>query len=440
MPEAFSDSGSQRVPDRWWTVFQDAQLNALVDRALESNFDLRAAWQRLREARAIVVRESASMLPDLEGLFNGEISGGEPRSEERLRLGLTSSYEVDLWGRIRSSVEADQYRANATRADYQAAALSLSAEVARAWYRLVEARGQLELLQEQIDANQKTLRLLRSRFANGQVRAVDVIRQRQLLESTREQKSVIRSRLQVLQHQLAVLLGRPPQTKVHSAREDLPDIPALPDTGIPAELVRRRPDVKSAYHRVQAADRELAASISNQYPRLNLTASLSTVSESASHLFEAWARSFSGDLTAPLLDAGRRAAEVDRTEARGKLRLLEYGQAVLSAFQEVEDALVQEKGQLDRIRSLERQVRLAEESSEQLRSEYYNGAADFIDVLTALTEEQQLRRDLLEARLLRLEYRIGLYRSLAGGFPIDRAEGSKASMFTGSVQSSTQGE
>ena len=440
MPEAFSNSGSLGVPDRWWTVFQDAQLNALVDRALESNFNLRTAWQRLREARAIVARESASMFPDLEGVSNGEVSGGESGSEERLRLGLASSYEVDLWGRIRSSVEAEQYRANATRADYQAAALTLSAEVALAWYRLVEARGQLELLQEQIDANQKTLRLLRSRFANGQVRAVDVIRQRQLLESTREQKSVIRSRLQVLQHQLAVLLGRPPQTEVPSAREDLPDIPAFPDTGIPAQLVRRRPDVKSAYHRLQAADRELAAAISNQYPRLNLTASLSTVSESASHLFEAWARSFSGDLTAPLLDAGRRAAEVDRTEARRKLRLLEYGQAVLSAFQEVEDALVQEKGQIDRIRSLERQVRLAEESSEQLRSEYYNGAADFIDVLTALTEEQQLRRDLLEARLLRLEYRIGLYRSLAGGFPIDRAEGSKASMFTGSVQSSTQGE
>jgi NodT family efflux transporter outer membrane factor (OMF) lipoprotein len=416
VPEAFSDSGSGRVPDRWWTVFEDQRLDALVERALGSNFDLKTAWQRLQEARAVVERESASLLPEVEGLVQGELSGGEPGSEERLRLGLSSSYELDLWGRIRSSIEAERFRAEAVRADYQTAALSLAAEVTLTWYRIAEARRQLDLLERQIATNETALRLLRARFAGGRVQAVDVLRQQRLLESTREQKLTVQSRLQVLKHQLAVLLGRAPQQGVDAASAGWPDIPQLPDTGLPVELVRRRPDIQSAYRRMQAADQELAAAVSNQYPRLNLTAALSTAEDGASRLFADWARSFSADLAAPLIDAGRRAAEVDRTEALKKQRLFEYGQAVLRAFQEVEDALIREKMAAQRIHSLEKQVRLAERALKRLHTEYFNGASDFLDVLTARTETQELRRSLLTARLQRLEERIGLYRSLAGGF------------------------
>jgi NodT family efflux transporter outer membrane factor (OMF) lipoprotein len=421
-PEAFSESGSGRVPDRWWTAFEDPRLHALVDRALESNFDLKTAWQRLQEARAVVERESASLLPDAEGLAQGELSGGGSGTEERLRLGLTSSYELDLWGRIRSSIEAERFRAEATREEYQAAALSLAAEVALTWFRIAEARDEQDLLERQAATNETALRLLRARFAGGQIRAVDILRQRRLVEATQEQQLTVESRLQVLRHQLAVLLGRPPQQGLDAVRPAWPDIPPLPDIGLPVELIRRRPDVRSAYRRVQAADRDLAAAISKQYPRLNLTAALSTAEEGASRLFADWARSFSADLTAPLIDAGRRAAEVDRTEALKKQRLFEYGQAVLRAFQEVEDALIREQKAAQRIHSLEIQVRLAERAHKRLRTEYFNGVADFLDVLTARTEVQELRRNLLSARLQRLEERIGLYRSLAGGFAAEGEE------------------
>ncbi len=421
IPETFSDSGTQSVPDRWWTAFGDTELNQLVNRALDENFDLKTAWNRLSAARAVVRRESASFYPDLEATASGEITRGERNGttspdDEELRLGLTSEYEVDLWGRIQSSVEAERYRARATLSDYRTAAISLSSEVTRTWYQLVEQHNQLNLINQQIETNRKVLKLLKSRFDRGQIRSADILRQRQLLESTREQRIQAESSMRVLEHRLAVLLGRTPQEGIGYEPDTMPVLPPLPHTGLPVDLLRRRPDVRGAYNRLKAADEELAAAISDQYPRLTLTASLSSSDDDARELFDDWARSFAGDLTAPLLDAGRRKAEADRARAVKKQRLYEYGQTILTSFQEVEDALIQEKKQLQRIRSLEQQIELAQRTIDRLRTQYLNGTGDFLDVLQALSEEQQLRRDLLSARLVHLERRIALYRALAGGF------------------------
>ncbi|MEF8788387.1 MAG: TolC family protein, partial [Planctomycetota bacterium] len=165
---------------------------------------------------------------------------------------------------------------------------------------------------------------------------------------------------------------------------------------------------------------------------LTLTASLSGTEDNATDLFDEWARSFAGDLTAPLLDAGQRQAEVERTRAVKMQRVYDYGQTMLRALQEVEDALIQEKKQVERIRRLEKHVRLAEETYERLRYEYFNGEGDYIDVLTALTDEQELRRDLLSARLALVEFRIALYRALAGGFRTERETGTRT--YTGSAK------
>ena len=427
MPDSFSGAGSEELPDEWWTAFGDERLSTLVDRALQKNFDLETAWQRLRQARAAAERESAPLFPDLTANAEGEIVRSDTAGDsETLRLGFTSSYEVDLWGRISSRAEAERYRARADLADYRAAAVSLSAEVARAWYQLAEVRSRMELLERQIGTNKKALNALRSRFRNGRTRRVDVLRQQRLLESTREQKLAAQSRARVLAHQLAVLTGRPPQEGVRHFPEGLPDPPPLPETGLPADLVRRRPDVKRAHFRIRAADRELAAAVSRQYPRLTLTASLTTDNRGVNTLFQDWARSFAADLAAPLIDAGERSAEADRYRALRKQRLYEYGQAVLTAFQEVEDALVREKKQLQRIRSLKKQVRSMERAVERLRLEYASGSGDFLDFLDARTQKQQLRRELLQARLQRVEYRIALYRALAGGFETARESGDEA--------------
>ncbi|MFB6272953.1 MAG: efflux transporter outer membrane subunit [Salinibacter sp.] len=422
VPDTFSAPGTQPAPGRWWTAFGNERLNALVDSATASNLTLKTAWQRLQAARAVVDRESASLLPSIDASAQGEVRNTQPDGSgtEQLQFGLSAGYEVDLWGRLTSQVAAERFRARATRADYQTAALSLSAEVVRTWVRLAEARSQRRLVDRQIDTNQKVLNLLEARFKAGQIRSEDVLRQRQLLESTRQQRAAVETRVQELEHRLAVLLGRLPQTGVAAPPDTLPELPPLPATGVPANLVRRRPDVRRAYNLLKAADRDLAAAISNQYPRLTLTASASSATDGAQALFKDWAYAFAGDLLAPLFRGGALRAEVRRTEAVRTQRLYAYGQAVLTAFQDVEDALVREQQQRKQIQSLEAQVRLAQQSYEQLRVQYFNGAVDYLEVLTALEEVQQLRRDLLGARRELVEVRIALYRALAGGFDTGR--------------------
>lgn len=417
-PPTFSDSGTQDVPPRWWRAFGDTGLNTLVETGLAENLDLKTAWDRLRAARAVVDRESAVLLPTLDAFAEGTSREDESPTgsvdRDELTLGLTAEYELDLWGRIQSRVEAERFRSRATLQDLRAASISLSAEVARTWYALAEQRQQRKLLDRQIRTNRRILNLIRSRFANGQAGSADVLRQEQLLESTREQKRAVESQVGVLEHQLAVLVGRTPQEGIQRRPRAFPELPPLPETGVPVELIQRRPDVRAAFQRLRAADRDLAASISNQYPRLTLTASLSSSENDVEALFDHWARSFAANLTQPLIDGGQRAAEVDRTRAVKQQRLHEYGQSVLTALQDVEDALVQEQKQKERIRSLQDQVGLARRTTERLQHRYFNGAVDYIEVLNALNDQQQLRRDLLSARRLLIERRIALYRALAG--------------------------
>ncbi|MDY7109265.1 MAG: TolC family protein [Planctomycetota bacterium] len=418
---AFSRSGDGPPPDRWWRAFHDEPLNDNIRLALSDNFTLIAAWERLQEARAIMRRERSGLFPQLDGTADGELrEGSDVDDETRLGLGLGASYEVDLWGRIESAVDAERLRAAATAADYRTAAISLSAEVALTWYEFAIARLQLELIRSQLETNLTVLTVLEKRFAVGQSGSADVLRQRQLVESTREQMVVARSRIEVLEHRLAVLVGRPPQEAMDLPDPALPRVPGMPATGLPAELLQRRPDVLSAFRRLEAADKDVAVAVTDQYPRIDLAASWSTTAENPSGLFTTWLTSLAGQVTAPLFDAGRRRAEVERTVAVRRRRLAEYGQTVLDAFREVEDALAQEAHQVRRIRSLEDQLALAGRTYRQLRWQYLNGVTDFIDVLTALREQQQIERDLLTARLDRIAFRIALHRALAGGFETPR--------------------
>ncbi len=426
--EPFSKTGTEEAPARWWTAFEDPQLNILVDTALQSNFNLEVAWHRLMAAQAVVDRESSSFFPTVEANLQGEISQPQRAFEDfqqnrSFQIGLSSGYELDLWGRIRSSVQAERFRMHASRTDYQAAAITLSAEIVRTWYQLAEAKSQLALVEEQIETNQQVLVLIRNRFGSGQIRGVDILRQRQLLESTREQKTYVESRIQVLEHQLAVLRGRVPQEEIDYPDRQLPSLPPLPETGIPVELIQRRPDVQTAFNLLQAADQELAAAISNRYPRVSLSLSYSTAVNDTDELFRDWAYSLAGNLLAPIFYGGELKAEMNRAEAVKQQRIYEYGQTVLLAFQEVEDALIQEEKQLESIQIIEEQIRLARQTIDQLRLEYLNGLSEYLDVLTALDQEQQLRRDLLTAKLTLLEYRIALYRALAGGFETERENG-----------------
>jgi NodT family efflux transporter outer membrane factor (OMF) lipoprotein len=371
----------------------------------------------LRAARALTRREASDLWPDLNGVYdtNSTFSTDGDESSSFV-LGLDASYQVDLWGQIQSRVDAERLRASATHADYHVIALTLSADVARTWYSLIEAHAQLELLNEQIETNRTGQELQEARFALGQVRLPDVLRQQQLVQSTLEQAVIVQSRIEVLEHLLAILEGRPPQDASYEPGRKLPPLPPLPDTGLPSELLARRPDIRREFLALQAADRDLAAAITSQYPRINLTSSLTNAAEHPEDLFREWFFSIGSQLVAPLIDGGQRRAEIDRTSSVVYQRFNEYGQTVLNAYGEVEDSLTREQYLVARIERLDNQTKLASQSSTQLREQYLIRDANYLDVLSAITAEQSLQRQTLSARLELVRTRIALYLALAGSF------------------------
>lgn len=415
-PPAFSASGDAIVPSRWWVSFNEPQLNAQINQALEGSFTLAAAVQRLAAARAVARREASDLLPDVNGV--GEIASlfGPGRDRTSYTWGLDTSYQVDVWGQIESRVQAQRLRASASREDYHAIALTLSAEITRTWFSLIEANAQVELLNEQTDTNQTGLELQEARFGQGLIRSADVLRQRQLLESTLEQSAVVKARVEVLEHQLAVLLGQMPQSAAYNTGSKLPELPPLPETGLPCDLLNRRPDVRRDYLAFVAADRDLASAITAQYPRISLTGSVLNVAERPETLFRDWFVSLGGQLVSPLFDGGQRRSEVDRTTAVARQRFNEYGQTMLTAFREVEDALALERRQLERLTHLQEQSKWANLAAEQLREQYLIGDADYLDVLSAITAYQRLQRETLSARLELHLIRVALYLALAGDF------------------------
>lgn len=421
-PAPFSASGTAAMAEKWWTVFDDPALNRLVDTGLTANLGLRADWQQFRAALAVVDRESSFLWPQVEASARTAISRPEQdfSGGEDFQAGIGASYELDLWGRIRAGVEAEEFRARATMYDYRAAAMSLSAEISLTWYDLIAARKQLELVERQIATNEDIMRLIRARFTGGQVRAVDILRQEQLLESTRDQRIFYETEISLLENRLAVLLGQPPQNEWELRENEFPALPPLPQTGLPLELVRRRPDVQQAYNLVLAADRDLAQAIRSKYPRISLNATGQMVSNNYNDLFRDWAYTLAGNLTAPLFYGGRINAEVDRTEAVKEQQLFEYGQTVLTAFREVEDALVREQKQKDRLGVLERRLDLVQKTNNQLRNEFLNGMSDYLDVLLSLEQEQELQREMISANVELLQIRIALYRALAGSFETEK--------------------
>ena len=422
LPATFSAAAGSPLPSQWWTSFDDPGLNEAISKALDENFSLQAAWDRMNQARAIAQREGADLWPSVEGSGSAGRSVDETdRSktyESNASLGLAVSYELDLWGRIRSTRDAAALDAQASEQDMYAAAITLSATVAKTWYQWAEQRAQIQLIEEQVQTNEQVLEILTLQFRQGQIQAADVLRQRQLVQQTRGQLTQARSSEAVTRHQLAVLLGQPPRAPLDLPEPQLVSPPPAPETGIPSELLQRRPDLISAQQAVLAADQRLWAAIADQYPRISLSASAETTDTSARDLFDNWVGNLAANLTQPLFDAGSRKAEVLRNRATVSEAINTYGSLILTALQEVEDALSQEAYQKQFLTSLNQQLDIAAQVYERTQDSYLNGQLDYIRVLDSLISRQELQRDLLTAERELLERRIELYQALAGSWDL----------------------
>lgn len=420
LPDAFSRSGTAELAGKWWIAFDDEALNSLIEQSLKNNFSMKSSWARLTQASAVYGKNRAGLFPTLDG--DGSASHSIDRADsstdksDNLTLGLSASYEVDLWGKIDSEIEAARLDMEATAADLDTAAMTLAAEVAGTWYRLIRQTASLELYDKQIDTNTKALDLISAQFRTGQVPLADVLQQRQLIESQQGEKVQLMSEKGQTEHSLDILLGQVPGTLTRQIPSQIINLPELPATGIPAELIRSRPDVRSSFLALQSADQLVAAAVSDQYPSLRLTASLDTLNSSSYSIFSDYFASIMAGIAAPLFDGGLRRSEVERTQGVAEEQMNNYGNSVLSALGEVEDALLVERKQQQYIESLQGQLDLATQTMSQVKDRYLKGIENYQRVLTALTSLQSLQQQLITARTDLLLNRVELCRALGTGW------------------------
>lgn len=413
---AFSTSGARPAPPRFWTAFGDPALDALVEQALTAGFDVPMAWARLRQADAAARAAGASRFPTVDASAGaGASASGLDATRTSVSVGVAASYELDLWGGISAGRAAAARSAQAAQLDVEAAAITVAGQLASAWYQRAATAASAALLAEQLRASEATLALVEAKVAAGAVPPLDATSQAQAVEALRGQLTTIGPQLAALEHAINLLRGAAPNAPLPPAPTTLPAIPALPATGVPAEVLTARPDVMAAWLRVHASDRSVAVALAEQYPRLSLSASLSSTGT-----LSGWVANLAANLVAPLVDGGARAAAVDRSRAELELSLLSYQRAVVSAAGEVEDALVAEAGQAALVASLDRQLAMAAKVADGVRASYAAGGTDQLRVLDAERTYQGLARSRVSAQAQQLDDRIALYRALAGRLTLTR--------------------
>lgn len=436
-----SDSISSPLMDKWWESLNDDMLNLLIEQGLSTNFNLKIAWDRLRQANANLTREGAPLYPSLELSSDNrraefrDFFGDQVRTNWRTiyNVRFTASYEIDLWGRLSSAQNAAEMSFKASEEEVATAAITLSSEIANTWYQIVELTNQIKLLRYQEEINQNTLQLIMLRFVNGQISIADILRQKQLMESINGEGEILERELRIAKNQLATLRGYAPQrdpiwisthdnelvSKLTSSLEKITPPPPLPEIGIPAELITRRPDIQSAFYSVREADYRLASAIADRFPRISISGGAGTTTTSSREMLDDWLFNLASNVVAPIFDAGLRAAEVDRNKAVLSERLNLYSQTVLASVVEVENALTRENRQERILINLLNQLEIANKVLSRVKARYTKGLVEYLDVLTATTSVQDLQRSILTARRELLNHRVSLHRALAGKWDLE---------------------
>ncbi|TYO99092.1 NodT family efflux transporter outer membrane factor (OMF) lipoprotein [Geothermobacter ehrlichii] len=407
------------VLDRWWQIFHDPQLDRLMERLFTGNLQLEQAFARLEQARAATRIAGGARWPSL-GL------GGQGSREKvpgfvqnavvyNYRFSAQSSFEFDFWSKQKDRQRSAMQLAAASRSELQTLYLSLSAQLADLYYFVAEQRAQLRLAEETVASCRETLKLVERRYRQGLVPAAELYQARQSLAAAEAGRSTFARNLATAEHGIAVLLGDYPGRGVSGNLAELPAFREQFPTGLPADLLQRRPDIAARFHQLRSADAELAAAIADRLPTLNLAANygfLQTDFGIGVITGNFWQLLIQPAL--PLLDGGRRRAEVARNRAVVRERLAGYRQAVLDAYREVEDALADNHSDEQRIERLAAMVDATAANLRLARKNYLYGIDDYLQVLSAQRNALQARSELLAARRQLISDRISLARALGG--------------------------
>lgn len=436
MPEQFKEGegwkaaqpADQQLRGDWWTVFGDPELSALQARVTVANQTLKVAEARFRQARALVRVNRSAQFPSVAvrpSIANQRQSGNRPNVPANAPVGpsgdfvlpVDATYEVDLWGRVRKTVEASTAAAQASAADLESVRLSLHAELALNYLSLRTLDAQQRLLDDTVAAFQRALELTINRHRGGIASGQDEAQARTQLESTRAQAVDVGVQRARFQHAIAILVGETPETFVLAVRpwEQVP--PGIP-VGVPSALLERRPDVAAAERRVAEANAQMGVARAAFFPTLMLGVRAGFEGSSVADWFNWPSRfwSLGPNAVQTLFDGGRRRAVSDAAQAAYEGTVAAYRDTVLNAFGDVEDGLAA-------LRILEQEagiqqaaVAAAQESLDHATNRYKGGLASYLEVVTAqraALDNQRAAVSLLQRRVLET---VLLIKAVGGGW------------------------
>ena len=409
--------------DAWWTVYGDGELDELQARLLGNSPDLAAALARYQQAKAFTDQLRSGLYPKLNGSAQAQRNrqraiGATPSSEFNSRaLGVAAEYEFDLWGRISNQIAAGGALQQAAQADLESARLSLQSELADTYIALRGLDREIALFNDTVAAYTKALDLTQTRHDGGLASGLDVARAQTQVEAARAQFAQQAAQRAVLEHAIAALVGASPSQFALAPRLAAIKLPAIP-AGVPSTLLQRRPDIAAAQRRILAANANIGIARAAYFPAVTLSAAAgyqSTVSGAliaAPNLF--W--SIGPSLMLALFDAGRRDAQVVQAQALLDESGARYKGLVLGAFQQVEDNLALLNNYRIASEAEGAAVVAAQRTLALATSRYHDGAASYLEVVTAQAAALQTQRDALDLNTRQRRASVQLIRALGGGW------------------------
>lgn len=411
----------------WWEVFNDPQLNSLEEQVAVSNQNVLEAEALLRQAYALVRAAQAGYAPAVStgasatrsrrssNLVTGQVSDGGITNDYQLPINV--SWELDLWGRIRRTVEAGQANAQASSADLAAVRLSAQAELAMDYFQLCMLDAQKELLESTVSYYQKSLDLTKNRYAGGIAAKADVLLAETQLKSTQAQSIDTDIQTAQLRHAIAVLTGRPASGFALSPLPKDVAPPAIP-VGLPSELLEQRPDIAMAERRVAAANAQIGVTEAAFFPAVKLSASggleASSLTKWASWPSRFWA--VGPSVSQQLFDGGLRMAQGDQARAAYDATVASYRQTVLTGFQEVEDNLAALRILEEEGRVQDEAVRAAEQTTAMVTNQYKAGTTSYLSVIITQAAELANKRTAVGILGRRMSASVSLIKALGGGW------------------------
>ena len=424
------DDGAPSSDLGWWKTFGDTGLDSVVEECLRNNHDLRIAAVRVDRAEAQAVISGADTLPALGLQVDGAKSQrnfigfpipgmqGIPRNRfSNYGTALNLSWELDIWGRLRSGRSAALADRQAAMADLHGARLSLVAQTCKAWFAALEARRQGELTEATVENFQASEKQVRERYERGLRSALDLRLARANLATAEDNLEAARARKDGAIRQLELLLGRYPAASLETTGA-LPEVPARVPAGLPAELLSRRPDLLALERRVAGQRERRHQARMALLPRISLSSSTGTSSSELQDIvdrdFSVW--SLAANLLQPIFQGGRLLAGIDLADSNTREALETYVKGALRAFGEVETSLALEGFLSRREAALTRAVEQSQSARELAEDRYARGLDGIITLLSAQRDAFQSESRLLQLQRLRLDARIDLHLALGGGF------------------------